>query len=174
MRAENLVLHEFFQCGENTRHAKSLPHLSRFNGNSAMTGDSVGLNAGRLRRALGFFAAAQGRGLADIARGAGIDPQRFEQILQDKIAIAPIEALRLAMEIDTTPDRLFSGIDSPVPALNRDGLRFYQSIANAVRNTPHPPPQTPVTGATAPHRTPPPDRCAGKPFKPAERRQRKR
>jgi transcriptional regulator with XRE-family HTH domain len=86
----------------------------------------------RLRRALVFFAAAKGIGLDALALAAGINPTRLETILRGESPVTPIEALRLAMELDTTPDRLFQSSNG-LPAIPQGGMRFYRTIANAIR-----------------------------------------
>lgn len=87
----------------------------------------------RLRRSVGFHAALIGETVDHVGETAGIGSTRFKAILKGTETITPYEALRLAMALEITPDRLFAE-PGQAPALPASAIKLYRRIANAVRN----------------------------------------
>ena len=87
----------------------------------------------RLRRSIGFHAALMGETVDSVGESAGIAPKRLAGILNGAMTITPYVALRLAMALQITPDRLFAEPGS-APALPAEGIKLYRRIANAVRD----------------------------------------
>ena len=81
----------------------------------------------RLKRSLYHYASMANRTPHDVAQEAGINMDRFENILDGRASLEPVEALQISDALNITPDMLFTDPDRR-QVLPLGGRRIYKKL----------------------------------------------
>lgn len=98
-----------------------------------MNGNDIWRDPAGLKRSLYHYASLANRTPHDVAAEAGIDMNRFENILDGRASMTPVEALRMSDCLRITPDMLFTDPDRR-QVLPLGGRRIYKKLLRQQAN----------------------------------------